>query len=173
MRIAPRRLLLGIAFTLMFVGSASAQSKGGKDDALDQARKTLEVAAQKAESDIRATLLSAEKLAATDPAKAVDLLKEAKTKLEDTTELSEARRATLKRIFTDRIRVTEAMIEQAKRDESEKADQKAKTSGRDAAEAERKADADEIKRDLTSIRALREQGKSAEADRQATDLAKR
>jgi hypothetical protein len=147
MRTVPCRLPFGIglvlgiasAVALLLAGSASAQaaqaaqSKGGKEDALDQTRKTLEVAAQKAESDIRATLLAAEKLAAADPAKAVDLLKEAKTKLEDTIELSESRRATLKRIFADRIRVTEAMIEQAKRDESEKADQKAKASGRDAA----------------------------------------
>jgi hypothetical protein len=179
MRTVPRRWLLrfglGIAFAVAFAlaGSAFAQEKSDKEDALDQARKNLEVAAQKTEGEIRTTLLAAEKLAATDPARALDLLKGAKTKLDDATELSESRRATLKRIFADRIRVTEAMIDQAKRDDSEKADQKAKTSGTNAAGAERNADADDIKRDLSSIRALREQGKTAEADRQAADLAKR
>jgi hypothetical protein len=164
-------LVLGI--TCLLATSASAQSKGGKEDLLDQTRKTAEVAAQKAESDIRSTFLAAEKLAATAPAKAVDLLKEAKAKLEDATELSEARRATLKRIFADRIRVTEAMIEQAKRDDEEKADKQSKTAGKEAEEAERKADADKIKRELSTIKVLREQGKTAEADRQADDLAKR
>jgi hypothetical protein len=181
MRTVPRGLLfgnglmLGVAFAgiLILAPSAPAQTKGDKEDALDQTRKTLEVAAQKAEGDIRASLLAAERLSATDPAKAIDLLKDAKTKLDGAVELSESRRATLKRIFADRIRVAEAMIEQAKRDENEKADQTAKTSGRDAAEADRKADADEIKRDLNSIRTLREQGKTADADRQASDLAKR
>src|SRR5438067_676948 len=96
MRTVPRSLLLWNGLVLgvatILVGTAIGQTKGGKDDVLDEARKKAEVAAQKAESDIRSTLLAAEKLAATDPAKAVDLLKDAKTKLEDTTDLSETRR---------------------------------------------------------------------------------
>src|ERR1700687_4578541 len=85
---------LVVGITWILAGSASAQSRNGKEDLLDQTRKTAEVAAQKAESDIRSTFLAAEKLAATAPAKAVELFKEAKAKLEDATELSEARRAT-------------------------------------------------------------------------------
>jgi hypothetical protein len=153
------------------VGSAAAAD--GKNDLLDQTKRQQEVAAQKAESDIRASLVAAEKLASTVPTKAVQLLKDAQSKLEDTNELSEARRTVLKRVFADRIRVTEAMIDQAKQDAKEKAEKDAKDSTQKADDAERKADEEKIKRDLATIRVLRDAGKTDEANRQADELARR
>jgi hypothetical protein len=161
------------AFTLACLLSASPAAADGKNDLVDQTKRQQEVAAQKAESDIRASLVAAEKLASTDPAKAIELLKDAQGKLDDTAELSEARRAVLKRVFADRIRVTEAMIEQAKQDAKEKAEKDAKDTTQKADEAEHRAEDEKIKRDLTTIRVLRDQGKTDEANRQADDLARK
>jgi hypothetical protein len=155
--------LAACALGCVLIGSAAA--KDGKNDLVDQTKRQQEVAAQKAESDIRASLVAAEKLASVDPAKAIDLLKNAQAKLEDTTELSEARRSVLKRVFADRIRVAEAMIEQAKQD--------AKDSTQRADDADRKVEEEKIKRDLATIRVLRDSGKTDEANRQADELARR
>jgi hypothetical protein len=168
------RLWAGLAAGVLgcvLVGSVAA--KDGKNDLLDQTKRQRDVAAQKAESDIRTSLIAAEKLASTDPAKAVELLKEAQAKMEDATELSESRRAVLKRVFADRIRVTESIIEQAKLDAKEKAEKDAKDATLKSEDAERKAEDEKIKREMATIRALREQGKTEDANRQADDLARR
>jgi hypothetical protein len=163
--------LAACALAWVLVGSAAATD--GKNDLLDKTKRQQEVAAQKAESDIRSSLVAAEKLATTDPAKAVELLKSAQAKLEDTTELSETRRTVLKRVFADRIRVAEAMIEQAKQDTKEKAEKDARDSTQKGDDAERKAEEEKIKRDLTTIRVLRDSGKTDEANRQADELSRR
>src|SRR5262249_9782568 len=105
---------LGIASLAVcaVLNPARAQSPKDKGDLLDQTRREREVDAQKAESDIRATLQAAEKLAVKDPAKALEILKATAAKLDDYAELSEARRAVLKRVFADRVRVAEAMLDQ-------------------------------------------------------------
>ena len=163
--------LAACALGCVLIGSAAA--KDGKNDLVDQTKRQQEVAAQKAESDIRASLVAAEKLASADPAKAIELLKSAQAKLEDTTELSEARRSVLKRVFADRIRVAEAMIEQAKQDAKEKAEKDAKDSTQKADDSERRVEEEKIKRDLATIRVLRDSGKTDEANRQADELARR
>jgi hypothetical protein len=166
---------LGIACLIACaaLNSARAQSPKDKGDLLDQTRREREVAAQKAESDIRATLQAAEKLAAKDPAKALEMLKASAAKLDDFTELTEARRAVLKRVFADRVRVAEAMLDQAKKDLEDKADKDAKDNSKKSEDAAKDADNERIKRDLATIRTLREAGKTEEADRQAADLARR
>jgi hypothetical protein len=84
-------------------------------DALDQIKRQNEVAAQKTEFDVRAAVRQAERLALSDPARAVEQLKTVLSRLEDDAILSEKRRETLKRLLKDRIRVTAAMMEDAGR----------------------------------------------------------
>jgi hypothetical protein len=97
-----------------------------ESDALDQARRLREVAAQKVESGVRAVLRESERLIPADPAKAIERLKTALSQVEDATALSEQRRATLKRLLSDRIRVAAATTAEAAQHTYEQAEKMAR-----------------------------------------------
>src|SRR5260370_35555546 len=88
---------------VLIVGAWTGWSRG--DDPADQTPGRSLVAAQKIESEMRAALLEAQKLAAKDPEKAEELLKRSLSKLDDDTDLSEARRGKFQRVFKDRLRI--------------------------------------------------------------------
>jgi hypothetical protein len=106
------RLLLTAVFlasTCLSTAALPAQETAGRAaDTLDQVQRTLAVAAQKLESDVRAALREAERLAASRPDEAIVQLQRALAQVEDSTALSEKRRETLMRLLKDRIRVTAA-----------------------------------------------------------------
>ena len=103
-----RYVRAGLTASLLCTGTLMAQApRIDGDDILDRARRMEVVARQKVESEIRATLRDAQKLARTDKAKAVERLKEAVVGLEGDTNLTEDRRSSLKRMLEDRIRVVQ------------------------------------------------------------------
>jgi hypothetical protein len=116
-----------IAGVLCSAAPLFAQGPTGRStDLLDQARRLNEVAAQKVESDVRAALRDAERMAPSTPAKALDRLKHALTLLEDDTALSEKRRDTLLRVVKDRIRVLGTTTAEDTRQTKERAEKRAK-----------------------------------------------
>src|SRR5262249_42508626 len=100
--------ILALGGGLFVAGNVAAQGPRGSD-LLDQYRKTNMVAAQAFENEIRDALAEAQKAAASDPARAVELLKKALGKVDaDESVLSATRRESLKRDIKERIRVAEA-----------------------------------------------------------------
>jgi hypothetical protein len=116
--ISRKRLLMIVLIASSLFPAAALSSQGSVDrdtDALDQVKRQHEVAAQKVEFDVRAALREAERLALSDPARALERLKIVLAQIEDNATLSERRRETLKRLLKDRIRVTAALMEDAAR----------------------------------------------------------
>jgi hypothetical protein len=102
-----------MASGFLLASTLPAQGPAGREaDALDQARRLAEVAAQRVESDVRAALREAERLSISHPEEALAQLKRVLAQVEDDTALSEKRRETLKRLLKDRIRVTAATIDE-------------------------------------------------------------
>jgi hypothetical protein len=159
-----RSLLVGAGILLVGLMTASstvAQSEG-KDDLLDRQRRLMEVQAQKVEADVRSALREATGLAASEPALAVQKLRDIQSKLEDDTALTAKRKETLLRVVKDRIRVAEA---------AERADEKTeKPEIRRPPDNPKAADKDEIQQSLETIKALRKDGKMEEANRSANEL---
>src|SRR5262245_2179060 len=125
---APASLAVVLASALLLGTPLLAHSPPARDaDLLDQARRVGEVAAQKLEVGVRASLRDVERLTSSDPAKALQRLQLLLRQLEDDTALSEPRRETLKRVVKDRIQVTSAVAEEATRQSNERADKQAKT----------------------------------------------
>ena len=105
--VSPRMLLTAALMGISLL-SAAALPAQEPTDLLDQIQRMATVAAQKLESDVRAALREAERLAVSHPDEAVAQLQRALAQVEDSTALSEQRRETLKRLLKDRIRVTAA-----------------------------------------------------------------
>jgi hypothetical protein len=139
-------------------------------DLLDQARRMNQVAVLQVEADTKLALRDAERLAAAEPAKAVEKLQQLLATLEADQNLTPERRDTLVRVVKDRIRVAQAAT-----DKAAVAAEEAKARG--VAEVARKADDDklaaeaaQIKAGLTAIAQLRKDGKTAEANQKVREL---
>jgi hypothetical protein len=153
-RLASRWLLAALLaglYTFALTLTAAAQESTD--------RRLQEVAAQKAEADVRTALRESERLASTSPDKAVARLRKALDRIEDEAALSDDRRATLRRMLKDRIRVAELG------NAADPADKKAKDGKRLA------DDRDDAQRLLDSIKKLQREGKLDETRRQAKELA--
>jgi hypothetical protein len=138
-------------------------------DGLDTARRRKEVAAQKAETEVRDALRESQQLAASSVSKAVERLQGALDRLEGDTSLSEKRRESLKHLLQDRIRVAQSPSV-APEDPINKQIRKTK---RKDEEDQRLTDQDRIRRLLEGIRTLRREGKTDEAEKQAGELARK
>ena len=160
---------LSLSLIVAIPQPARAQSTGDRrGDYLDQVRSMNDVAAQKIEFEVRNTLRATQRLMFSDPAKALERLKQTLAMLQNDTVLSEGRRATLIRVVKDRIRVA-----QAGPDTTTSADsRKAQVAGRQAEQAQDKAVDQSVQRSLENIRKLQQDGKTAEASRQAAELAR-
>jgi hypothetical protein len=150
-----------LAAGLMLTTRAPAQSDA-KDDLLDRNRRLLEVQSQKTEADLRAALTEAQRLSATEPALALQKLKDALAKLDDDSTLTSKRKETLTRVFKDRIRVTE--LAQRSQDTEKTPSRRPKQD--DQSESQK----DELQRSLDHIRTLRKDGKMEEANQEAKQL---
>jgi hypothetical protein len=144
--------------------------RGSGDGYLDKVRRENEVAAQKAEADVRAALVAANLLAQTDPAKAVKRLKKALAELEDDTALTDARRATLVRGLKTRIRYFETASDRPAAATSEPS---LEAISRRVENERRATDQEKIARSLGVIRGLQRDGKIDEARRLVDELAQR
>jgi hypothetical protein len=146
---------------VLIVGAWTGWSRG--DDPADHTPRRSLVAAQKVESEMRAALLEAQKLAAKDPEKAEELLKRSLSKLDDDSDLPEARRAQFQRVFKDRLRILRLPADKTATQGAEK-----------KAEPDNKADTGEdVNRRLKTIKDAFKDDKPEEAGRQVKDLERR
>jgi len=165
--------LLAFVAGLFVAGSVAAQPPRGSD-LLDQYRSRNMVAAQAFENDIRDALTEAQKAAASDPVKGVELLKKALAKVDaDEGVLSATRRDSLKRDIKERIRVAEADGKRAADLAAEKGQKAGVAVDQKVALDKQAADQEKIARQLNEIAGLRADGKTEEANRRAAELAAR
>jgi hypothetical protein len=176
-----RAALVWVAIGLLGLGTARAQTPGDGSNYLDEVRRRNEVAAQKAEADVRLALRTAVRLAATDPAKAVERLKETVKQVENTTALSDGRRDSLKRMLQDRIRVLEATANREAARTDEAAAKQAATAERRAEQQQQATELEKVRRVLQELREMQRDGRGGDGDRpgsrppnnQAVEAAKR
>lgn len=155
--------LLAGSFTPLALVAQSPIREPGKD-LLDETRRRLEIAAQKAEADVRAALLEAQR-PTTSPEKAVALLKNALAQLEAETALTPQRKQALVRVLQDRIRVMSA--------EANRLPGPMPSADRRPTDRSKNDDQAEITLTLKVIADLQKERKFAEARRLAEDLARR
>src|SRR5947209_204374 len=97
---------------------------------LDAVKRLNQVAAQKLEADVRLAVRTATRLATTSPEKALEKLKETLTAVEDSAALSDDRKATLRSMLKDRIRVSQIAAKDS--NATDAVDGKVRTAGRKA-----------------------------------------
>jgi hypothetical protein len=135
-------------------------------DLLDQTKRLERVAAQKAESEIRMALRQAERLAATDAAKAVAQLKQELARLGDANSLPIERRQVLERVFKDRIRVIESGGSRGPALNEGQVQQALRRAQQDRWDAER----NRLRQGLGNVSALQKDGKIEQASREASRI---
>lgn len=170
-QVAAAALAIGIVLALSLPAPAQAPRE---TDPLDQVRRLNEVAAQRMEAEVRDALADAQRWSATDPERAIVRLRRVLDRLENDTALAATRREALKRMVRDRIRLGETDADRARLRQKETADKLLiKSPSRKAEEERQTAENVAINRTLHTISALRKEGKTAEADRLANDLAQK
>jgi hypothetical protein len=163
-----------VVAVLWLAGGAAAQTPKdeGKDegrDYLEQARRLIEVAAQKVESEVRAAGRDADRLSAANPGAAAERLKTALRLVEEDTALTEARRDNLARTLRTRIRALELVAAR----EAEKTPARQTLTTNRSREDRGSLDQDYLNQALDRIRVLRKDGRLEEARRLADDLGRR
>jgi hypothetical protein len=136
-------------------------------DLLDQTRRLQAVAAQQVEADVRLGLSEAGRL--TDKAQAAERYKVLLKRVEDDKTLPDDRRAALKHVLQDRIRIAETA--DAKDDAAPAKPRTQFAEGAPAKSASPAAvDGTKVKEGIAAVAALNQQGKQAEAQRVAREL---
>jgi hypothetical protein len=166
-----RSCLVGACVALA-AGSVVAQTPRGSD-LLDQYRDRNAVAAQQLENDVRDAVVEAQRLAQSDPARAVESLKKLLARVEDDKVLTPTRRDSLLRDIKERIRVAQTDTRRAGVARGEQVEQTVRAADRRAAEDREAAERERIYEQLKTVRALRREGKAEEAGRLAQELAGR
>ena len=92
------RFAMGITMAVILVGSGVRPIRA--DDLIDEVNRRTQVAAQKTELELRSALLEAQKLSAKEPERAEELLKVSLARIEEDTNLPDARRESLKHAFS-------------------------------------------------------------------------
>jgi len=167
-----RLILHSLAGSLVLLTLASgpilADEKG---NLLDDVAKREQIAAAALDAELREALAQAEKLKATDPARATEILQNALRKLEGVTPLSIAQTASYRVTIKDRLAAiasgrarTEAAEEQKRAAELDRRISQL--------QAAREKDAS-LQRELDIVKHLRSEGKLAEASRLADELARK
>jgi hypothetical protein len=164
--------LAGACVAFLFASAAAAQAPRGSD-LLEQYRDRNAVAVQQLENEIRDIIVQAQRLAATDPAKAAEQLKRALARVEDDKVLTATRRESLVRDLKERIRVAQADTRRADLARTEKVEQTINAADRQTAAQREAAEQERIHEALNNVRSLRRDGKNEEANRLARELATR
>lgn len=166
------KVFLVLAVYLTTVGAVRGQQPRDKSDLLEQARRLREVAAQKLEAEVRDALQQAQALSATDPARAVALLRQMLAVVEQDTAISPERRDFLKRTLTQRLRGAETDAGRAGV-KPEPPVRPGQDIGRRVEEQARLREQEQINQTLAQIRSLQGQGRMDEAGRLGRDLGRR
>jgi general secretion pathway protein D len=160
--------MVSLVAQIPLAGSLRAQVPPERaPDLADQVRRLEKVAAQKVEAELRDSLREADRLARSNPAKALARLKSALAGLDEDTLLPQERRDALKRMLKDRIRVAEADLS------GDKDKKQAPAAGRRSDQEKQTDEGRQIRQGLSTINKLQEDGKTDEASRQAGDLSRR
>jgi hypothetical protein len=165
----PWLLVMMSCGSFMAAGASAALSQVPGDperDLLDQTRRLERVAAQKLENELGLALRQAERLAASDPGKAVARLKAELARLEEDTTLAADRRQALQRVFKDRIRVIESGAARL----PALNEKQVQLAIRRAQEERKTAEQNQIKQGLKVITGLQKDGKTEQAGREAARL---
>ncbi|MFL5331007.1 MAG: hypothetical protein ACJ8C4_19120 [Gemmataceae bacterium] len=162
----------GLVVSGLLCVAVVAQTPAGKDDLIDRTKQISAVASQKGEADARLALREAAHVEKSNPAAALATLKAGLAAIETDAALPAVQKAKLQRIFHDQIRIIEGGPESP---EQIAARQKAEEARQAAVKAEtdkRIAEETKVKQGLEQVVKLRKEGKTAEADKAVTDLAK-
>jgi HPt (histidine-containing phosphotransfer) domain-containing protein len=160
---------MALSCTLGLLVASAVRADEPDANLLDQARRKEKVEAQRVELEFRQALADLQRLAKSSPLIALPRLKKTCARLEDDTALPKDQRESLKRLFKDQIRITEAEI-------TGTADPKLSkplSSEQRRQEKERTNERDTINQRLKKIRELQNEGKTDEASRSASELAGR
>ena len=161
------------ALGLAIPGSVFGQKADDKGwDLLDQMRRTESVASQKLDSVVRSALAEADKLAVSDPDKAVARILSALSAVEEDNVSPKERRELALKQLKNRLNTLQAAVADTG-SKAEERDRKAKAAARQAADHDRFAkDVDDIRARLAGITKLQEGGNYSGAAKEATDFAK-
>lgn len=165
-----RLAVLGCLLTCVTVLMPSLRAQ---DSPLDEVQKRRKVEADRLEQEIRAALAEADKLKASDPTKALQILEAALEKLAADTALSIAQTANFRLSIKDRIEAIKSGRAKAEAAEAESRNRLVELDRRLArlqAQAERN---EALRRDLAIVKDLMARGKLAEAARLSEELAQR
>jgi hypothetical protein len=168
-----RFVLAATVAGLVLAGRAAAQDSPRGSDLLDQYRNRNAVAAQQLENEIRDAVVEAQRLAQSDPVKAVDRLKQALSRLDDEKVLTASRHDSLVRDLKERIRVFTTDSRRAADHGAEQTTKQIQAIDRRAEQEREEAERARIKEQLRNVRALQEAGRSEDATRAAQELADR
>jgi hypothetical protein len=159
--------------SVVVLGVACSISQGAappaKESTLERAGRLTSVAAQKAEGEVRAAVLAAQRAKTSDDA--ADILKRALGKLEANTALPETRKATLTKMLEARIKAYQAG---ADRDALNQKDVDAlirKYEDKQADEKKKEEDT-KLRKGLNEVLELQQKGKIEEARARAKELAR-
>lgn len=169
-RMECRRWGIAAAVTLFLATAGAAQPP--QNDLLEQARRREEVARQKIEADLREGLRDAEKLAAKDPANAIERLKGLLAVVENDTALAQERRERLQRMLKDRIRVTEADPANVPA-QPPKNDPEARGAARRILDEQLASERERLRREMEALRQKQGTSSTQDTSKQAADLARR
>jgi hypothetical protein len=155
---------------LVTLAAAAIAADAPSGDLLDQARRMNQVAVLQVEADTKLALREAERLAAAEPAKAVEKLQQLLATLEADQKLTPERRDTLVRVIKDRVRVAQAATDKAAITAEETKARAVTEVARKVDDDKRAAESADVKAGLTAIAQLRKEGKTAEANQKAREL---
>jgi hypothetical protein len=150
---------------LVCIGPVTAQDRDA--DPLDRVKKQQDVAAQKTEADVRLAMRNAQRLAMTDLAGAIEKLKQTRDTVDNDSNLPDSRRTALRHLLDDRIRVLGLHDPGPAASESKRA-----LAGR-REDAPAATDQETTQRLMEGIKRLQKEGKLAQSEQQAADLAAR
>jgi hypothetical protein len=164
-----RRLSSSTVFSafILFIGSqAAVWAQDKKSDLLEETKRQLDLKAQKLDAEVTDSLVDAEKVAKTDPAKAAQSLRRTLIAVSSDLSMTADKRDSLLKTLRDRIQKYDS-------DADRKVFEKPVEPKSSPKVDDKRRDDDRVKSELDAIRALQKAGRTAEADRGMADLARR
>ncbi|MFN4261149.1 MAG: hypothetical protein ACK4RK_17815 [Gemmataceae bacterium] len=156
-----------IVMGALMVSAIAAQERGYHE----QVKLLQEVAAQKAEAEVQEALLQAARLSATNPRLAIDRLQQTLAQVQANPALPDQRKEGMARLLRDRIRRLE--LAQPAATVARPAGPPVATPASRPTVAPANTEEQYLQSTLAQVRALEQQGRTAEAQRLADDLARR